>query len=107
VMSQGGAGCGRQATSPVGSKPGDTSPFGALDMAGNVREWVADWYADNAYRDAPLRNPTGPSQGPSRVTRGGSWNDRVPRMLRTTVRVGYSAGTRMPSLGFRCARSAQ
>jgi eukaryotic-like serine/threonine-protein kinase len=105
VMSQGGSGCGQQTTAPVGSKPDDRSPYEALDMAGNVHEWVEDWFGENAYRSSPSRNPTGPSQSPMKACRGGSWNDGVARMLRTTLRGAYSAGTRTPMLGFRCARN--
>ena len=105
IMSEGGSGCGQQTTAPVGSKPGDRSPYEALDMAGNVHEWVEDWFGENAYRSSPSRNPTGPSQSPMKACRGGSWNDGVPRMLRTTLRGAYSAGTRTPMLGFRCART--
>ena len=48
------------------------SPFGAVDMAGNVWEWVQDWYGEDYYRKAPEKNPRGPDAGSSRVLRGGS-----------------------------------
>lgn len=66
----GGPGCGTDATVQVGSKPLGASPYGALDMAGNVWEWVADWYGD--YDPAETDNPTGPAAGTERVRRGGS-----------------------------------
>ncbi|MFB0535443.1 MAG: SUMF1/EgtB/PvdO family nonheme iron enzyme [Anaerolineae bacterium] len=65
-------GCGGE-TVPVGSKPKGASPHGALDMAGNVWEWVADWYDSGYYSQSPGRNPPGPDSGEYRVLRGGSW----------------------------------
>jgi len=59
-------------TSPVGSFPQGISPYGVYDMAGNVWEWCNDWYNDNYYKVAPLRNPKGPKGGNWRVLRGGS-----------------------------------
>ncbi len=61
-------------TSPVGSYPDGASPYpyGALDMAGNVAEWVNDWYRSTYYSSSPSSNPTGPSGGELRVLRGGS-----------------------------------
>jgi formylglycine-generating enzyme required for sulfatase activity len=63
----------------VGSFDGGTSPDGAYDMAGNVWEWVADWYDDSLYQQrakgkTPVRNPRGPEKGTFKVFRGGSWN---------------------------------
>jgi len=68
-------GCTQGLTAPVGSFPEGASPYGVLDMAGNVSEWVADWYSPEYYRDSPLENPTGPSEGEMRVARGGSWKN--------------------------------
>jgi formylglycine-generating enzyme required for sulfatase activity len=59
-----------QDTQPVGSYADGASPYGALDMVGNVREWVADWYDENYYNTMPSINPTGPSDGKYRVIRG-------------------------------------
>ncbi|MBX2997570.1 MAG: SUMF1/EgtB/PvdO family nonheme iron enzyme [Caldilineaceae bacterium] len=60
-------------TAPVGSYPDGASPYGALDMAGNVWEWVNDWYNSDYYSGAPDANPQGPATGDYRVLRGGSW----------------------------------
>ncbi len=64
---------GPQKTSPVGSYPLGKSWVGAQDMAGNVFQWVADWYDFNYYQTAPKNDPSGPESGKDRVLRGGSW----------------------------------
>jgi formylglycine-generating enzyme required for sulfatase activity len=61
-------------TSEVGSYPLGASPYGALDMAGNVWEWVNDWYSSSYYSVSPYANPPGPETGSFRVVRGGSWS---------------------------------
>ena len=82
---------------PVGSYPESASPYGMLDMAGNVWEWVSDWYSEDAYHDASHENPSGPQSGERHVLRGGAW-DSYDRNLRTTFRNGNGEG----SHGFRC-----
>jgi formylglycine-generating enzyme required for sulfatase activity len=66
--------CGLGRTSPVGIFLKNKSPFGCMDMAGNVWEWCADWYDANYYSKSPVKNPQGPTNGSRRVLRGGSWD---------------------------------
>ena len=63
--------CGHEAETKVGSYPAGASPYGALDMAGNTWEWVADWYGP--YSSSSQKNPQGPSTGEEKVLRGGIW----------------------------------
>src|SRR5579884_217518 len=91
-------------TSLVGSFEHDKSPYGIYDMAGNVREWVADWYEEQYYRHAPNRNPKGPEQGEMKTLRGASWNDS-PLSGRTSARMKMFPDYRDTTLGFRCAKS--
>lgn len=60
-------------TSAVGSYPGGASQYGALDMAGNVWEWVNDWYSETYFSGSPYANPQGPASGTNKVMRGGAW----------------------------------
>jgi formylglycine-generating enzyme required for sulfatase activity len=89
-------------TDHVGRRPLGQSPYGAMDMAGNVWEWVADWYAADYYRDAPLRDPKGPDSGSLRVIRGGCWESGSDS-LRVSCRKPVVAGTWAYNVGFRCA----
>ncbi len=92
-------GCvGRTAT--VDSHPDGASPYGALDMAGNVWEWVADWYDETYYSDAPTHNPQGPDSGERRVVRGGSF-DMSESRLRTAYRIGNLPAYSNWDVGFR------
>lgn len=87
---------------PVGSFPSAASPFGLVDMAGNVWEWTADGYDPEAYVDSPRVDPRGPRQQGLRVVRGGSW--RHPAYtLRVTNRAAMAEGDAEPDVGFRCA----
>ncbi|MEZ4614514.1 MAG: SUMF1/EgtB/PvdO family nonheme iron enzyme [Caldilineaceae bacterium] len=74
-----------QTTTAVGSFAAGVSPFGLLDMAGNVEEWVRDWYSPTYYDEGPSTNPPGPETGLFRVVRGGSFTSNRG-MVRTTVR---------------------
>lgn len=87
----------------VGSYASGMSPYGAADMAGNVWEWVADWYDANYYQSAPNRNPKGPDSGEDRVIRGGSWV-YYWNNLRTSVRDSWVPTNPNMSIGFRCAQ---
>jgi formylglycine-generating enzyme required for sulfatase activity/serine/threonine protein kinase len=84
----------------VGSYPQSVSPYGALDMAGNVWEWVRDWYG--TYETAMINNPTGPSSGDIKVMRGGSWYNTT-KNVRTSYRGGDDPNNTYYSYGFRCA----
>ena len=92
-------------TTEVGKYPNGVSPYGALDMAGNVWEWVEDWYGDTYYASAPASNPLGPDSGQSRVLRGGSWYG-YGRIVRSALRLGDHPSVTNVDIGFRCARSA-
>ncbi len=91
-------------TTKVGSYPEGASIYGALDMAGNVWEWVNDWYDENYYRSSSLSNPLGPSSGQYRVLRGGSW-DTTKNFIRTSKRYRYVSSNSDNTAGFRCAFS--
>ena len=95
---------GYEYTAPVGSYSDGASPYGALDMAGNVWEWVADWYDADYYANSPSRNPAGSDSGDSRVLRGGSWN-LSQYVVRSAFRNGSSPDLRYYNVGFRCALS--
>jgi formylglycine-generating enzyme required for sulfatase activity len=92
-------------TSQVGSYPAGASTYGALDMAGNVWEWVNDWYQSDYYSVTPYSNPPGPTSGSYKVFRGGSWAH--PWLyLRVAYRTNnYSPSSRNSFVGFRCAVS--
>jgi serine/threonine-protein kinase len=92
-------------TNVVGSYPTGASPFGVMDMAGNVWEWVNDWYGD-IYIDSPQINPRGAESGSYKVIRGGGWADDID-YLRTTFRDEYCCipEARSDYIGFRCAAS--
>jgi formylglycine-generating enzyme required for sulfatase activity len=91
-------------TAPVGSYPRGASPYGVHDMAGNVWEWVADWYAADYYRRSMPRNPMGPDAGTWKVLRGGAWG-YLPSLLRTTARLSTTPDLHNTVVGFRCATS--
>ncbi len=88
-------------TSPVGHYPAGASPFGVLDMAGNVWEWVHDYYDYNYYRNLPAENPVGPSSGTNRVLRGGSFTS-ITTQIQTSYRKGLPPEHTDIHTGFRC-----
>jgi eukaryotic-like serine/threonine-protein kinase len=94
-------------TSHVGAYPAGASPYGVLDMAGNVSEWVNDWYSYNYYSTSPTSNPTGPATGLSRVVRGGNYNIHWYH-IRVALRALACPDptVRQRNLGFRCAGAA-
>jgi len=89
-------------TSVVGSYPLGASPYGALDMAGNVWEWVSDWSSSTYYNTLPYLNPTGPTTGTSKVLRGGVWFNGWG-ILRTAHRDDGYPDLHGNGVGFRCA----
>ncbi len=91
-------------TSPVGSYPSGRSWCGALDMAGNVREWVADWYGP--YSAGRADNPVGAPAGDSKIPRGGSWLDLADN-LRSTNRGANATDYAEHKVGFRCVVPAE
>jgi serine/threonine-protein kinase len=94
-----------QAPVAVGSFPAGASPYGLLDMAGNVEEWVLDWYSPTYYSEAPAANPTGPNDGLFRVVRGGSFTSNRG-MVRTTARGRAVPDSTFASVGFRVLQPA-
>ena len=98
---------------PVGSFPKGKSYYGAMDMAGNVWEWTADWYSDVYYWQSsqaatkrPKQNPPGPETGSWRVIRGGSYIDTIARCS-TTFRFYLYPNLKTSFVGFRVAKTAE
>ena len=90
-------------TVPVGSFPGGVSPFGVHDMAGNVLEWVTDYYDSLYYVESDSDNPQGPEFGEERVLRGGSFGNPDGQFYTTTRRYHFAPSTAEIDVGFRCA----
>ena len=88
---------------PVGSFSRGASPYGPVDMIGNVSEWVSDWFDGGYYRTAPNRNPIGPATGRLGTVRGGSWYDDM-KYARASNRYWNSLEYQSVYVGFRCVR---
>ncbi len=88
-------------TDLVGRREAGASPYGAMDMAGNVWEWTADYYDPGFYAKSPAQDPKGPSTGKLRVMRGGCWVSGASS-LRTTCRKAELPDSWAPNVGFRC-----
>jgi formylglycine-generating enzyme required for sulfatase activity len=99
---------------PVGQLKDGKSSYGIYDLAGNVWEWVSDWYDQDYYATSPSRNPKGPENGKYKVLRGGSW-DFVPENLRSARRdfnIPLAPSYESPAYrnfnsGFRCAKNPE
>ena len=91
-------------TAPIGSFHEDRSPYGVFDMAGNVREWVDDWYDQHGYRLRAGEQDIDPDAKTARALRGGSWTDSLVN-ARTTARFKMLPRYRDTAIGFRCVKS--
>lgn len=96
---------GYDTLSNVGQFELGKTPNGVYDLAGNLWEWVADWYDATYYQFSPRDNPAGPSAGPLRALRGGAWNNDA-KAIRSANRAGYAPDARRNDVGFRCAKGA-
>jgi len=92
-------------TTSVGNYESGKSPYGIYDMAGNVWEWVLDWYSEMYYHDSPVANPLGPDSGQDRTVRGGAWLGDYP-FLQASSRHSESYWQQgFVDVGFRCSRT--
>lgn len=95
---------GHEVSARVGTFGADKSPYGVMDGAGNVIEWVADWYDETYYKNSPEQNPPGPEYGTYRVLRGGGYTT-TGGDVRITSRSKMMPDFRDETIGFRCATS--
>ena len=96
---------GAETVSSIGNRHPGSSPYGVHDLAGNLYEWVTDWYDETFYRRQPARNPHGPVEGTTKVQRGGSYING-PYRLRSAFRTKGDPTEHDPHVGFRCAQDA-
>ena len=96
---------GAETVSPIGNRNQGQSPYGVHDLAGNLYEWVTDWYDDAFYATMPTSNPRGPAEGTTKVQRGGSYTN-TPYRLRASFRSKSDPTEHDPHVGFRCAHAA-
>jgi eukaryotic-like serine/threonine-protein kinase len=96
------------ASTPVGSYPAGASPYGALDMAGNVFQLVLDWFNENYYSSqTEWRNPQGPASGDRHFSKGSSWATVDVKYLVSADRYDWYPDSSSNLIGFRCAEDAQ
>jgi formylglycine-generating enzyme required for sulfatase activity len=93
-------------TAPPGTFKAGRSPYGPHDLAGNVNEWVADWYEEDYYSKAPEKDPAGPGKSRNKVFRGGSWND-LSQNARAAKRYAAVPHRTDAIIGFRCAMNPE
>ena len=99
---------GGRTREPVGvdALPRGATPEGVLNMAGNVAEWVQDWWRPDYYAASPSADPPGPAQGDYRTVRGGSWSQPGAE-LRAAARSFHNPDKGAAYIGFRCARAGE
>ena len=95
---------GKETLWPVGTSPRNRSPYGVLDMAGNVREWTQDWYDPQFYQNGPTLNPVGADEGIVKSVRGGSWGSFI-HDIRVTARGKGGFALKTDGVGIRCAKN--
>lgn len=98
---------GAETVSVIGNHHMGQSPYGVQDLAGNLYEWVMDWYAEDFYSsflNSPAINPRGPGEGTAKVQRGGSYIN-TPYRLRSSFRTKGDPTEQDPNVGFRCAQA--